>query len=445
MTLKRPSAGALGTLAVLFGTAFLTMSLPARADSDTAQLVVGDPSADHLYVYGVPSMRKLADFAGIALGVHAGTIPLADGRVLIADEDAKQLVILKTGIEQPAILARIPMPIPLGDRYGWTAIDPTGRYVMATSDDDDEAVELLTVVDLQTAKAHQFRVDVGAPDAEFGVTIGGDPAMVAFHLTDRVDQYSLADLVKAGAQLNDIVDGKLKPTQSLPVGKGGHSGSVSTATGMWMASTLRGLELAKIENGKLADAKVLSWDRNDLSGGRNARQRLTVDGRFEFGPLNATVTPDHWADTENDLHWVDLASQTASRTVLAKGIVGRGGVSKTLAVYASVHPDGDVANLVDVDPASAKFRQVVARVPLDTLSHAPVAGASPATAESRYAAITPDGRYAFVTNGGDGTISVIDTGAAKATGKITVPTPLKGGGYVVAVAPGMPISELSGR
>ena len=94
---------------------------------------------------------------------------------------------------------------------------------------------------------------------------------------------------------------------------------------------------------------------------------------------------------------------------LATGVVGRGGVSETLAVYPNIAPDGDFAILVDADPDSATFRDVIARIALDRLTDGPVVGSPTAGRQSRHAAITPDGGLAFVTHGGDGLISVIDT------------------------------------
>ncbi len=136
-----------------------------------------------------------------------------------------------------------------------------------------------------------------------------------------------------------------------------------------------------------------------------------------------------------DLHWVDLAAETVKRTPLARGAVGRGGVSPTLAVYASIYPDGDHANLVDVDPASPGFRGVVARIPLQKLANGPVAGQPTAGKEWRYSAVAPDGRLAFVTHGGEGKISVIDARAKAVVRVLETPTPLRGGGYIVGVAP----------
>jgi hypothetical protein len=183
----------------------------------------------------------------------------------------------------------------------------------------------------------------------------------------------------------------------------------------------------------------------ERAGGRNARQRLTADGRHAFGPLNAPVPPPRWAEAEVDLHWVDLAAETVARTPLARGQVGRGGVSARFAAYASVHPDGDHLNLVDVDPASPGFRQAVARVPLPKLANGPVAGEPTAGREGRHSAVTPDGRLAFVSQGGEGRVHVIDTGARMVARVIETPTPLRGGGYLAAVQPGATQADFSAR
>ncbi len=442
MILHRPAA------LVAAGAMAFALAGPAAGQEAAApaSLVVADPAAAHVYVYSVPGFALAADFDNIVLGSHAGTIPLPDGRLLFGDEKSKQLVVLEMKADaSPQIAARVPMPIPLSNIYAWTAIDPAAKYFLAVSDDHDAAVELLTIVDLADYSARQFRVDAGSADGELGLAVGGDPALVFFHLSDRVDVYRLADLTADGARLNSLLDGAIKPVGSFPVGDGGHSDSFSVAAGIYAGSTLRGLEVAPVEGAAVGEAAVLPWEADGRSGGRNARQRLTTDGQYVFGPLNQGPAPEQWAEAQNDLHWARLDDGSVRRTPLAPGIVGRGGVSKTLAVYANVHPDGDFANLVDVDPGSASFREVVARVPLDRLAAAPLPGQSPAGREARFAAITPDGSLAFVTHGGDGLVSVIDTASRTVTATIATPTPLKGGGYAVAVQPGTPLFEYSGR
>lgn len=456
--LSRRDALAIGAgLLATVGSAFAPASAQVSASTSTAmppglqvatRLLVGDVAAARLYVYGVPDLRLEATFDDLALGAHAGIVVLADGRVLVLDDRNKQLVILRLGQgAAPTIERRVPMPIPLPSRYAWAAADPNGEVFAATNLDSDEAVKLLTLVDLKTYMAKQFRIDVGAADAELNVSMGGAPDPVALlHLAERVDAYLVADLMRPDAKINAILDGTIKPASTLALGRGGHSGSYSSVTKKWAGSTLRGFEFATLEaGGVLARHKTLSWEADERGGGRNARQRLTQDGRHAFGPLNAPVPPASWTDAEVDLHWVDLDSETTKRVPLARGAVGRGGVSAQLAVYASIHPDGDHAIVVDVDPVSPTFRQVVERVPLAKLANGPVAGRPTAGAEGRHSAITPDGRFAFVTHGGEGKISVVDTQAKTVLRTIETPTPLKGGGYVVAMRSGVTSADFSAR
>ncbi|AOO85055.1 hypothetical protein BHK69_30575 (plasmid) [Bosea vaviloviae] len=445
MTSRRAALG-LFALALAGATALGSGQARAQVSPAPAQLIVGDVAAASLYVFGAPEFQLLASFDDIAFGAHAGVVALPDGRVLIPDDRNKQLVVLKLGTGAPTIEKRVPMPIPLPSRYAWAAVDPSQSVYAATNLDSDESVKILTLVDLKTYATKQFRIDVGAADAELNFALGGDPEpVVILHLAEKAESYRVADLMAAGAKINGILDGTIKPASTLPLGKGGHSDSFSAASKRWTGSTLRGFEIATLKDAALTEHKTLSWEADERGGGRNARQRLTADGGHVFGPLAASVPPAQWAEAEVDLHWVDLAKQTARRMPLAKGAVGRGGVSEKLAVYASIHSDGDHANLVDVDPASASFRQVVGRVTLPKLVNGPVPGKPTAGAEGRHSAITPDGRLAFVTQGGEGKVAVIDTATKAVVRTIETPTPLKGGAYVVGVQMGAVSADLSAR
>lgn len=434
--------------AMLAATAFAAAPpLFAQTSPSTApaQLVVGDVAAAKLHVYGGADFSQVTTFDDIALAAHVGVVALADGRVLIPDDRNKQLVVLKVGAGAPLIDRRVPMPIPLPTRYAWAGVDPSQAYFAITGLDSDESVKLLTIVDLKTYAAKQFRVDTGTADAELNLALGGSEPSVFLHLAERVDTFRIADLMKPETKINAILDGTLKPASTMALGKGGHSNSFSPAFNIWAGSTLRGFEMAMVgADGSLMDHKVLPWEAGERGGGRNARQRLTWDGRHVFGPLAATVAPAQWASAEVDLHWVDMAKQSVTRLPLAKGAVGRGGVSQRFAVYASIHPEGDHANLVDVDPASATFRQVT-RVPLPKLASGPVAGQPTAGRESRHSAITPDGRFAFVTQGGEGKVHVIDTANKAIIHAIDTPTPVRGGGFVVAVQPALASADFSAR
>lgn len=424
---------------------------PSFAQSQPAQpayLLVGDMVAGKLYIYGGAGWSLQATLDDLVVAGHAGMLALADGRVLIPDDRNKQLVVLRLGQGAPTVERRVPMPIPLPTRYAWAAADPAGTVLAVSGLDGDESVKLLTLVDLKTYASRQFRVDTGSPDAELNLSVGGagTGTVVLLHLAERVDTFRVVDLLRPDAKINGILDGTIKPAATLQVGRGGHSDSFSAPTSKWTGSTLRGLEIATLRaDGTLESHQTLPWEANERSGGRNARQRLAADGRHVFGPLSATVPPARWAEAEVDLHWVNLESNAAYRLPLARGQVGRGGVSATFAVYASVHPEGDHANLIDVDPASPGFRQVAARVVLPRLAGGPVPDQPVAGKEARHAAITPDGRFAFVSQGGEGKVHVIDTAARRLAAALEVPTPLRGGGYIVAIEPGRVTADFSAR
>jgi YVTN family beta-propeller protein len=86
----------------------------------------------------------------------------------------------------------------------------------------------------------------------------------------------------------------------------------------------------------------------------------------------------------------------------------------------------------------------VGAVELEKLTGGPVGGEPAAGRESRFVAVTPDGRYAFVTHGGDGKITVVDT-RTLSVGQVVVPTALRGGGYATAVQSGQRVVDQKAR
>ena len=439
---RRSALGSAGLLALAFG-----LPAPAIAQAPLPALFVADVAAAELHAFTGQNFSQRTTFADIAFAAHAGVVALADGRVLILDDRNKQLVVIQAGAGAPVVARRVPMPIPLPSRYAWAGVDPSQSFFAATGLDSDETVKLLTIVDLKTYAARQFRVNTGGTDAELNLALGGGQSPVLLlHVGDRVDSFRIADLMQPETKINAILDGSAKPAGSLALGKGGHSNSYAPGLSLWAGSTLRGFELAKVDaDGSLHSHKLLPWEAGERGGGRNARQRLTWDGRHVFGPLNATVPPAQWADAEVDLHWADLEKQTVTRVPLARGNVGRGGVSKRLAIYASIHPGGDYANLVDIDPASPGFRQVTARIALPKLANGPQQGQPAAGRDNRHSAITPDGRFAFVTQGGEGKVHVIDTAAKAIVRAIETPAQLKGSGFVFVVQQGDVSMDFSAR
>ncbi|KQR18749.1 hypothetical protein ASF71_20095 [Deinococcus sp. Leaf326] len=392
-------------------------------------------------MYSVPEFKLELDLSDIVAASHAGVVTLPDGRVVIPDNKHKQLIVLNVGgTGAPQVSKRIPVPIT--GSFLWTAVDPTGRYFLSTS--SEEGVQkTLSLIDLQTDAARTFKVDNRQADAELSVAVGGTPATVYLHTADQVLSYPLANLLTAAP--DSLVQGTLRPTSTLTVGTGGHGNAFSVATGRWAGSTARGFELAQARGDTLVNLKTLPWNITTFTGGQNFRFRLTPDGRYVFGPINAPQEAANWAKTNVDLHWTNLTRGTVQRFPLTTGLVTRAGVSKTLAVYANLTGAGDFAQFVNVDPGSPLFQKVTARVALGTLKAGPQAGVSAAGTERRFPAISADGRWAFVSAGGEGQIAVIDTQTYQVTQQIAVPTALKGGGYLVSVQAGTNLPELEGR
>jgi len=74
----------------------------------------------------------------------------------------------------------------------------------------------------------------------------------------------------------------------------------------------------------------------------------------------------------------------------------------------------------------------------------PVAGQPTAGRERRFVAVTPNGRWAFASHGGDGKVSLVDTGNHSIR-EFAVPTPLRGGGYLVGINLSFFPTDLMGR
>ncbi|MGY0063801.1 hypothetical protein ACWY4P_46275 [Streptomyces sp. LZ34] len=125
--------------------------------------------------------------------------------------------------------------------------------------------------------------------------------------------------------------------------------------------------------------------------------------------------------------------------------MGRFALSKPYALFFAIHPDGDAAYLLDVNPASSTYRRIVGRVPLHPLPHGPQEGKPAAGTQRRSGAITPAGDLAFVSHGGDGLISVIDTRTRRVTKILKTPTPLAAGGYLTTVQPKTRLTDLIAR
>lgn len=409
------------------GRSLAAQGTPA-ATGGAGQLVVADVAAHKLYVYGLDDFALDATLDGVTIATHAGLLMLPDGRLLFVDEGTQELVALRlAGEDGPEVVGRVPVP-PAVSHF---AVNPALTHAVVGASD---AQRPLTLVDLTSYTSRPLTVEAG----EAGVMIGDDP-LTLFHRNDVLKQVE-------SYPVEGIVRGSTTPTGVVDTGAAGHGEAISHELRRLYLATDDGLDVVEIVPTGLDYRTTLPWDVSGRSGGRAYFVRLAADGRHLFSYMaerGGEETP--WETWRNDAYVADLETDQATRVELGSGLVYRFALSDPYALFFNMHPEGDNAHLLDVDPASPSFGTIVATIPLTPLTQGPKAGESPWEAESRIAAITPDGSIGFVSHGGDGRISVIDTAARRVSRQLEVPTSLAGGGYMLVVQEGMSFADTIAR
>ncbi|MDX6719401.1 MAG: hypothetical protein QOJ63_1655, partial [Solirubrobacteraceae bacterium] len=189
------------------------------------------------------------------------------------------------------------------------------------------------------------------------------------------------------------------------------------------------------ERPALSRPLVVPWNADGLTLSKGNRVRMMADGAHVMTPLNVDQTPgvpEDWQDVRLDAHVTDLRTSSARRINVGVGGTSRGfPVSQRYAVEPVIRPLApgakDQLKIIDVRPGSPTYLRIVRSVELKQMTRGPVAGVNPAfpTYERRFAAITPNGRYAFVSRGGDAEVDMVDTATGALT-RVAVPTSLSG-------------------
>lgn len=410
-----------------------TASATAEASSSAAveaYLIASDAAEEHLYVFAMPAGELVATFDHVELAAHTGALVLPDGRVLFMDDHDSVLRVLDLNAASgPALVASAA----LEPGQAWSAVDPDLRYYAGSSRTETEA--MVDIVDLTSMAVGQLRFPVTG-EGETHVALGGEPLSALVWSGGSLYSYPV-DAIMAGTAT--------EPVSTIETGPGAHSQAFDPARGILWTSLPEELHGVRIEGNTFGEELSLPWASDGLEGGRVGRLRLSYDGNYLYGTLAATVPPEGWVDRQNDFYAADLERMEVKRMSLHPGISGRWGLSVPYAFAYSIHPEGDEAILIDVDSASSDYLQEALRVDLPPLASGPVAGEAATGKNARGGVITPDGRWAFVSNGGEGTISVIDTSTGTVTATLSTPTALAGGGYLVAWQPDAPLIDLIAR
>ncbi len=395
-----------------------------------AELAEGKES---IHAYSLPELQHTGQIDDVKLGNHLGAIALKDGRVITSDDKHDQLIAI--GIDaagKPSIVNRVDAN--LGTGAVWGCGDKDLRY-LAVSSGLDGLDQVANILKLDDFSLREFPITVpslnGASE-EVHAAVAGDPAHLFASVGGEIRVWPLPDVLAGTAT---------SPVATIPINTGSHGIVVSHRTGVLYitAGVGTGFDGAALQM-PFARTQLVPWDVDGLSTGRNARPRLSYDGRYIYGAIAQTVPEgaERWAERPVDLHAADLDTKSAKRSALTKGIVPKFQLSQKFALFANVNETGaSQAILVDVVASSPTFQQVVGRVALAPLSNGPVVGQSASGKQALASAITPDGKWAFVSHGGDGKISVIDTTTRTVARVLDTPTTLANGGYLFAVQPGV--------
>ncbi|MFT4038702.1 MAG: hypothetical protein QM692_11020, partial [Thermomicrobiales bacterium] len=294
-------------------------------------------------------------------------------------------------------------------------------------------------VDLATFENTILEFAMDEPE-EITAWLTGDPLHVHVATGGVIRSYAYSDLAA----------GVLEPLAEVAVDLESHGGVTDAARDhiLYVAGPGTGFEVLDVSSGAAQYVQQIPWDLDDLTGGRNARPRVTADGAHVFGVMtpgldDATL----WAETTVSNHITNLETLEARRLPIATGTIGyRWGLTDRYALWAGYDGKAAHAYLLDADASSPTFGEVAHTVPVARPTHAAAAGEDHEGAEFyMMTTISPDSAYGFVTISGDSRIQVIDLSSLEIVAEIETPTAMAGGGYTTVLQPGITPVDLWAR
>jgi hypothetical protein len=184
-----------------------------HAQAGRGFLVVADTVEQRIFVYRIPEMVLTGEIPNVLLGAHLGTLALPDGRILLSDDQSKEILALRideTGV--PTIVNRVAAT--LGRRAVWGSVDARLRFLAVASELEGTDEQVINVIDLATFENREARVQMTG-EGEAHPFLTGRP---------------LALFVSLGGELNAYRD-SLAPLNRTPIQPGSHGPVVSPKTG----------------------------------------------------------------------------------------------------------------------------------------------------------------------------------------------------------------------
>jgi hypothetical protein len=129
----------------------LVLSFAEASAGGREYLLVADTAERRIYVYRVPDMVMTGELNNILLGAHMGTFALPDGRILLSDDAASEILAIRLDSRGvPAVVNRTAAT--LGGGAAWGSVDQS--HAFATHGGDGK----ISVVDTATLSVEQMTV-----------------------------------------------------------------------------------------------------------------------------------------------------------------------------------------------------------------------------------------------------------------------------------------------
>lgn len=419
---------------------------PVARGASPQFLMVTDREEPTLWFYSIPDGRLTGKLDNLQMASHGSAFLLPDGHLILGKlgdqagdlgrQSVEALVVDERGT--PSIVASVPATF--GESAAWITVDPNlTTLAFGSLREGDATSQVLNIIDLASFTNTELEFEMNEPE-ELTAWLLGDPLHLHVAVGGRIDSYELAALI----------GGNTTPLGSVEVDLGSHGGATDAARErlFYVTAPGQGMDVLDVSSGVAKYITQIPWDMDGRTGGYNARASVSRDGNHIFGVLTGnTEDPTQWAEFVCDLHVVNMADLTATRTPIGTGaFTTRWAMGAKVALAAGYNADGGTAYVIDTDVESATFASVIQEIPVNVPTNGQVPGAWDEEAQIYYVcAVTYDDTYGFVTIPGDGLVQVLDLAAGGVVQEITTETDLSGFGYSKVVQAGVAPVDLWGR
>ncbi len=392
-----------------------------------AWLLVGDSEAKTVTIYNALDHSVIEVMEGVVVNSHAGTIPLADGSLLLVDDEGQRLLHIEVhGDHLHVHEASVPGTV----AHIAVESDHAHYCAVGTSSEDEHQLHL---VDLETWEVTSLVL----PDAaEIGLMLTHDHFFHRNSNLNRLEAYDLAELKAGNVEMLSYVD----------IGTFGHGEAINPETGELFMLTDDGVDIAYWEEPELSFGKNFAWpDAEPASRGYFCR--LINDGSHLLTYTSDRSAPEgEWNTWKNRVVIYDIASGEAQITELPDGYTFRYSLANSMAVFTIIGAEKDHLISIDIDPESEAFGTAIATTDLPAMT----GGAQPGDAfyelgAYRASAILPNAGMAFVTRGGDSIIEIIDPATGEIMESLEHTSALTGGGTLAVFGGAVPFTDTIGR